>query len=94
MKTKLMKTASLLALAMSLSACGTTMTDSQRNTAVGAFIGGVAGNMLGDNTESTLGGAALGGLIGSQINGGNNQNRNTAPYRDGYYNGNYNHNHW
>lgn len=65
-KTKLAKTAVLLTLAASLSACAG-MNQTQRNTATGALIGGMAGNLIGGDTGSTLGGAALGGVIGSQI---------------------------
>lgn len=65
-KTRLAKTAVLLALAASLSACAG-MNQTQRNTATGALIGGMAGNLIGGDTGSTLGGAALGGVIGSQI---------------------------
>ena len=50
----------------SLSACNG-LTQTQRNTATGAVIGGVAGNLIGGDTGSTLGGAALGGVIGSQV---------------------------
>ncbi|STZ77432.1 glycine zipper 2TM domain-containing protein [Bergeriella denitrificans] len=67
MKPMLTKTIALLAVAASLSACAG-MSQSQRNTAVGAVVGGVAGNLLGNDTASTLGGAALGGVIGSQVN--------------------------
>ena len=66
MKPFYLKTAALVALAVSLSACGS-MTPRQRNTATGAVIGGVAGNLIGGDTGSTLGGAALGGVIGSQV---------------------------
>ncbi len=66
MKTVLTKTVALLAVAASLTACNS-MTTSQRNTATGAVIGGVAGNLIGGDTGSTLGGAALGGVIGSQV---------------------------
>ena len=66
MKSTITKTFALLAIAATLSACGS-MTTSQRNTATGALVGGVAGNLLGGDTGSTLGGAALGGVIGSQI---------------------------
>ncbi|MFP5074139.1 glycine zipper 2TM domain-containing protein [Neisseria sp. WLZKY-1] len=66
MKPVFVKTATLIALAASLSACGS-MTPKQRNTAAGAVIGGVAGNLIGGDTGSTLGGAALGGVIGSQV---------------------------
>lgn len=66
MKTVLTKTVALLAVAASLTACNS-MTTSQRNTATGAVLGGVAGNLIGGDTGSTLGGAALGGVIGSQV---------------------------
>ncbi|WP_179404795.1 glycine zipper 2TM domain-containing protein [Burkholderia guangdongensis] len=58
--------AMLVAAVASLSACDT-LTTQQRNTAIGAGIGGVAGAALGGSTLSTLGGAAAGGLIGSQV---------------------------
>ncbi|ASP16566.1 glycine zipper 2TM domain-containing protein [Neisseria sp. 23W00296] len=66
MKPFYLKTAALVALAVSLSACNG-MSQTQRNTAAGAVIGGVAGNLIGGDTGSTLGGAALGGVIGSQV---------------------------
>lgn len=66
MKPVFVKTATLIAIAAALSACGS-MTPRQRNTAAGAVIGGVAGNLIGGDTGSTLGGAALGGVIGSQV---------------------------
>ena len=53
-------------LSTSLVGCAN-MTTSQRNTAAGAAVGGVAGNLLGGSTAATLGGAALGGVIGSQV---------------------------
>ena len=43
------------------------MSTQQRNTAAGAAVGGVAGNLIGGSTGATLGGAALGGVIGSQV---------------------------
>ncbi|MGH8779346.1 glycine zipper 2TM domain-containing protein [Paraburkholderia sp.] len=43
------------------------MTTRQRDTAIGAGVGGVAGAALGGNALSTLGGAAAGGLIGNQV---------------------------
>lgn len=66
MKATLTKTVALIALAASLSACSNLST-SQRNTAAGAVVGGVAGNLIGGDTGATLGGAALGGVIGSQV---------------------------
>ena len=56
----------VMLLTASLSAC-TGMTTKQRNIAVGAAVGGVAGNVIGGDAGSTLGGAALGGLVGSQV---------------------------
>jgi osmotically inducible lipoprotein OsmB len=49
-----------------LSACDQ-MTTRQRDTAIGAGVGGVAGAALGGNALSTVGGAAAGGLIGNQV---------------------------
>ncbi|MDO4908172.1 glycine zipper 2TM domain-containing protein [Neisseria sp.] len=66
MKSTIVKAIALLAVAGSLTACES-MNRTQRNTAAGAVIGGVAGNMIGGDTGSTLGGAALGGVIGSQV---------------------------
>lgn len=44
------------------------MSASDKNTAVGAGIGGVAGAVLtGGSTMGTVGGAAVGGLIGNQV---------------------------
>ena len=44
------------------------MTPQQRNTAVGAAVGGVAGSVLTNgSTLGTVGGAAVGGVIGNQI---------------------------
>ena len=58
--------AALAAAAASLSACDN-MTRRQRDTAIGAGVGGVAGAAIGGNALSTLGGAAAGGLIGNQV---------------------------
>ena len=44
------------------------MSTQTRNTAVGAGVGGVAGNVLtGGSTLGTVGGAAVGGVIGNQV---------------------------
>ena len=43
------------------------MSTRDRNTAVGAVVGGVAGSALTDSTAGTLGGAAIGGFIGNRI---------------------------
>lgn len=56
----------IAAMAVSLGACQN-LDKTQRNTAIGAAVGGVAGNVIFGGTGATLGGAALGGVIGSQI---------------------------
>lgn len=49
-----------------LSGCGS-LSDRDRDTAVGAAIGGVAGNVItGGSTMGTVGGAAVGGVIGNR----------------------------
>jgi len=51
---------------VSLSACAG-MTRSEKNTAIGAAVGGVAGSALtGGSALGTIGGAAAGGLIGHE----------------------------
>ena len=60
------KTLAILMTIVAVSGCEN-MSRSQKNTAVGAAIGGTAGYMLGGNAATTLGGAALGGVIGSQV---------------------------
>jgi osmotically inducible lipoprotein OsmB len=50
----------------SLSACDD-MSRRDRDTAIGAGVGGVAGAALGGNALSTVGGAAVGGIIGNQV---------------------------
>lgn len=54
---------------LGLSACaGMGLTTQERNTAIGAAVGGVAGSALtGGSTIGTVGGAAAGGLIGNQV---------------------------
>lgn len=54
-------------VASSLGACAN-MNAQQKNTAVGAAIGGVAGSILtGGSSLGTVGGAAVGGVIGHQV---------------------------
>ncbi|WP_417614328.1 glycine zipper 2TM domain-containing protein [Oceanisphaera sp.] len=54
-------------LMLGLSACSN-MSDRDRNTAIGAGAGGVAGSVLtGGSTTGTIGGAVVGGIIGNQI---------------------------
>ncbi len=44
------------------------MSTQDKNTAIGAGVGGVAGAVLtGGSAVGTVGGAAVGGLIGNQI---------------------------
>jgi osmotically inducible lipoprotein OsmB len=44
------------------------MSTRDKNTAVGAGVGGVAGSVLtGGSTAGTIGGAAVGGIIGHQV---------------------------
>jgi osmotically inducible lipoprotein OsmB len=43
------------------------MTPQQNDTAVGAAVGGVAGNVLtGGSAAGTIGGAAVGGIVGHE----------------------------
>lgn len=59
-------TTSLLILA-TLGGCAN-MTPREKNTAIGAAVGGVAGSVLTNgNAVGTVGGAAVGGYIGNQI---------------------------
>ena len=58
--------AAILTVVASLSACDN-MTTRQRDTAIGAGVGGVAGAAIGGNALSTLGGAAAGGFVGNQV---------------------------
>ncbi len=59
-------TASLIAMA-SLGACAD-MTPRDRNTAVGAGVGAVAGSVLtGGSAVGAIGGAAVGGVIGNEV---------------------------
>lgn len=56
-----------LALLFGLSACDS-MSKRDKNIAIGAGVGGVAGSVLtGGSTTGTIGGAAVGGVIGNEI---------------------------
>ena len=45
------------------------MSTQDKNTAIGAGVGGVAGAVLtGGSTLGTVGGAAVGGIIGHEVN--------------------------
>ncbi|MEO1357512.1 MAG: glycine zipper 2TM domain-containing protein, partial [Pseudomonadota bacterium] len=50
----------------SVSGCAD-MTPKQRNTALGAAAGGVAGAAIWGGPGATLGGAALGGVVGNAV---------------------------
>lgn len=44
------------------------MTTQERNTAIGAGVGGVAGSALtGGSALGTIGGAAVGGVVGHEV---------------------------
>jgi osmotically inducible lipoprotein OsmB len=64
---KMVKSMGLAALVLSLGACAN-MNAQQKNTAIGAAVGGVAGSILtGGSAAGTVGGAAVGGVIGHQV---------------------------
>jgi osmotically inducible lipoprotein OsmB len=55
------------AVLLGLSGCGE-MTTRDRDTAIGAGVGAIGGNVLtGGSTAGTIGGAAVGGIIGNQV---------------------------
>ncbi|MGI4858423.1 MAG: glycine zipper 2TM domain-containing protein [Janthinobacterium lividum] len=56
----------VVTLAAGLAGCDS-MTSRQRDTALGATAGGLAGAALGGGALGTIGGAAAGGLIGNQV---------------------------
>ena len=62
---KTLKIVVLAALVLSMAGCNLNRT--QKNTLIGAGVGGAAGGLVGGDTGSVLGGAALGGVIGSQV---------------------------
>jgi osmotically inducible lipoprotein OsmB len=63
----LKKSAIAIFMLGALSACSN-MSQREKNTAVGAGIGGVAGAVLtGGSGIGTAGGAAVGGIIGNQV---------------------------
>ena len=69
MKFRKLFTLSLLVLAIALNACSNLSTH-QKNAAVGASVGGVAGAVLtGGSALGTVGGAAIGGVIGHGVDG-------------------------
>ena len=59
--------ATLATAALSLTGCAG-MSNQDRNTAVGAGVGAVAGSVLtGGSAVGTVGGAAVGGVIGNEV---------------------------
>ncbi len=67
MNTRLTTAFAIAVLASSLTACAG-MSTQDKNTAVGAGIGGVAGAVLtGGSTVGTVGGAVVGGVIGNKV---------------------------
>jgi osmotically inducible lipoprotein OsmB len=64
---KLAVSSILFAVLVGTSGCSG-MSTRDKNTAIGAGVGGVAGAVLtGGGTLGTLGGAAIGGVIGNQV---------------------------
>ncbi|MFL6707241.1 MAG: glycine zipper 2TM domain-containing protein [Massilia sp.] len=59
--------ASLIAVAIGATGCAG-MSNQDKNTAVGAGVGAVAGSVLtGGSAVGAVGGAAVGGVIGNQV---------------------------
>jgi osmotically inducible lipoprotein OsmB len=54
------------AILLNLAACGG-MTTRQKDTAIGAALGGAVGAATTDSALGTVGGAAIGGVIGNQV---------------------------
>lgn len=65
---KAVKTAGMLVLIASMLGGCANMTRQQKNTAIGAGVGAVAGSVLtGGDAVGALGGAAVGGFIGHHV---------------------------
>ena len=62
----LLTVTTLVAVLGSLTACDD-MSRRDRDTVIGAGVGGAAGAAIGGNALSTVGGAAVGGVIGNQV---------------------------
>ena len=57
----------IIVVCVALAGCSN-MSKREKNTAVGAAVGGVAGAVLtGGSSMGTVGGAVVGGVIGNQI---------------------------
>jgi osmotically inducible lipoprotein OsmB len=68
MVTKYARSSLIGVLAMAIMAGCSNMSARDRNTAIGAAVGGVAGSVLSNGSGvGTVGGAAVGGVIGNQI---------------------------
>lgn len=66
---KLAVSAIAAAMLFTLSGCEG-MSTRDKNTAIGAGVGGVAGSILTNGSAvGTVGGAAIGGVIGNQVGG-------------------------
>jgi osmotically inducible lipoprotein OsmB len=64
---QLVVSASLVTVALGMAGCAG-MSGQDKNTAIGAGVGAVAGSVLtGGSTVGTVGGAAVGGVIGNQV---------------------------
>lgn len=64
---QLVVSASLITVALGMAGCAG-MSGQDKNTAIGAGVGAVAGSVLtGGSTVGTVGGAAVGGVIGNQV---------------------------
>ena len=64
---KLAVSVSAVVMVLSLSACAN-MSGQDKNTAIGAGVGAVAGSVLtGGSAIGAVGGAAVGGVIGNQV---------------------------
>ncbi len=64
---QLIVSASLVTVALGLTGCAG-MSNQDKNTAVGAGVGAVAGSVLtGGSAVGAVGGAAVGGVIGNQV---------------------------
>jgi osmotically inducible lipoprotein OsmB len=64
---KLAVAATAATMVLSLSACAN-MSGQDKDTAVGAGVGAVAGSVLtGGSALGTVGGAAVGGVVGNQV---------------------------
>ena len=66
MNSKILLSVAAAAL-ITLTGCGTSPTNAQVGTGVGAVAGGVLGNAVFGGTLGTVGGAAAGALIGNEV---------------------------